>query len=39
LDDDDFYPEFDDRMDIDIPEPIPGVTLNGGPIFEDDFAS
>jgi hypothetical protein len=27
----------DDRMDIDIPRQIPGVSLNGGPVFEDDF--
>ena len=27
----------DDRMDIDIPRQIPGITLNGGPVFEDEF--
>jgi hypothetical protein len=29
--------EFDDIDDIDLPRQIPGVTLNGGPVFEDDF--
>jgi hypothetical protein len=27
----------DDRMDIATPRQIPGVTLNGGPVFENDF--
>jgi hypothetical protein len=31
------FDSLDDGMDIDIPRQIPGITLNGGPVFEEDF--